>query len=60
MRNDNNGSGGRDRYGRPPQPADRREKASERFEKPESWDSERMTPEQRKDWLYRRAKGDHQ
>jgi len=59
MANDN-GSGGRDRYARPPQPASPREKASERFEKPANWDDERTTPEQRIEWLRRRAKGDHQ
>jgi hypothetical protein len=58
MANDNRG--GRDRYAQPRRPADTREKPSERFEKPANWDDERTTPEQRVDWLRRRAKGDHQ
>ena len=58
MANDNRS--GRDRYAQPRRPADTREKPSERFEKRESWDNGKTTPEQRKDWLYRRANGDHQ
>jgi hypothetical protein len=56
MRNDKH-----DQQGRAPRRrADTREKPAERFELPQNWNEDRTTPEERAEWLRRRAKGDHQ